>query len=148
MRRYALYRVPVLVRVVIIIPLFILEHWGHIGVTHHTPKVTRFGRLVRHGENRQWRLNVVNKNVSLVLLVFQLEYIPILLLLCTRWTGGGGRTDMENLEKSWNFKIVISRPEKVPWEKCKPKSFGKDMDICIYSLTKRIKYLYKYLFSF
>jgi len=35
---------------------------------------------------------------------------------------------MENLEKSWNFKMVISRPGKV-MEKTYHKSFGKVRDV-------------------
>jgi len=37
----------------------------------------------------------------------------------------GVRTVMENLEKSWNFKIVISRPEKVMEKNINHNSFGK-----------------------
>jgi len=36
------------------------------------------------------------------------------------------RTVMENLEKSWNFKMVISSPGK----NLNHKSFGKVMEIC------------------
>jgi len=35
---------------------------------------------------------------------------------------------MENLEKSWNFKIVISRPGKVMEKTSNHKSFGKVME--------------------
>jgi len=37
---------------------------------------------------------------------------------------------MENLEKSWNFKMVISRPGKVMEKILNHKSFGKVMEIC------------------
>jgi len=37
---------------------------------------------------------------------------------------------MENLEKSWNFKMVISRPEKVLERNLNHKSFEKVMEIC------------------
>jgi len=37
---------------------------------------------------------------------------------------------MENLEKSWNFKMVISRSGKVMKKMCYSKSFGKVMYIC------------------
>jgi len=37
---------------------------------------------------------------------------------------------MENLEKSWNFKMVISRPGKFLGKNKNPQSFGKVMDIC------------------
>jgi len=40
---------------------------------------------------------------------------------------------MENLEKSWNLKMVISRPGKVLEKKCNPKSFGKVMKMLLYS---------------
>jgi len=32
---------------------------------------------------------------------------------------------MENLEKSWNFKMVVSRPGKVMEKNLNPKSFWK-----------------------
>jgi len=35
------------------------------------------------------------------------------------------RTVMENLEKSWNFKMVISRPGKVMEKNLNHKRFGK-----------------------
>jgi len=37
---------------------------------------------------------------------------------------------MENLEKSWNLKMVISRPGKVFEKQCNPNSLVKAMDIC------------------
>jgi len=37
---------------------------------------------------------------------------------------------MENLEKSWNFKMVISRPGKVIVKNLNHKSFGKVLEIC------------------
>jgi len=37
---------------------------------------------------------------------------------------------MENLEKSWHFKMVISRPGKVMEKNLNHKSFGKVMEIC------------------
>jgi len=37
---------------------------------------------------------------------------------------------MENLEKSWNFKMVISRPGKVMEQILIIKVFGKVMEIC------------------
>jgi len=37
---------------------------------------------------------------------------------------------MENLEKSWNFKLVISRPGKVMEKNLNHKSFEKVMEIC------------------
>jgi len=37
---------------------------------------------------------------------------------------------MENLEKSWNFEMVISRPGKVMEKNLNHKSFGKVMEIC------------------
>jgi len=40
------------------------------------------------------------------------------------------RTVMENLEKSWNFKMVFSRPGKVMEKNLNHQSFGKVMDIC------------------
>jgi len=40
------------------------------------------------------------------------------------------RTVMENLEKSWNFKLFVSRPGKVLGKKFNSRSFGKVMDIC------------------
>jgi len=47
-------------------------------------------------------------------------------------TGGRHRvrTVMENLEKSRNFKMVISRPGKVKEKNLNHKSFGKVMEIC------------------
>jgi len=39
------------------------------------------------------------------------------------------RTVMENLGKSWNFKMVISRPGEV-MKKTNHKSFGNVMEIC------------------
>jgi len=39
------------------------------------------------------------------------------------------RTVMENLEKSWNFKMVISKPRKVMEKNLNHKSFGKVMKI-------------------
>jgi len=40
------------------------------------------------------------------------------------------RTVMENLEKSWNFKMVVSRPGKVMEKNVNHKSFGKVMEMC------------------
>jgi len=37
---------------------------------------------------------------------------------------------MENLEKSWNFKMVIPRPEKVMEKNLNHKSLGKVMEMC------------------
>jgi len=37
---------------------------------------------------------------------------------------------MENLEKSWNFKMVISRPGKVTEKNLNHKSFGKVLEMC------------------
>jgi len=37
---------------------------------------------------------------------------------------------MENLEKSWNFKMVISRPGKVMEKYLNHKRFGKVMEMC------------------
>jgi len=37
---------------------------------------------------------------------------------------------MENLEKSWNFKIVISTSGKVLGKKIIHKHFGKFLEIC------------------
>jgi len=42
----------------------------------------------------------------------------------------------ENLEKSWNFKMVISRPGKALEEKLNPKSHGNEFEI-IYVLRER-----------
>jgi len=39
---------------------------------------------------------------------------------------------MENLEKSWNFKMVISRPGKVTEKNFNHKSFGKVKKMLIY----------------
>jgi len=39
---------------------------------------------------------------------------------------------MENLEKSWNFKMFFSRPEKV-LEKKNLQSFGKVLEMLLYS---------------
>jgi len=39
------------------------------------------------------------------------------------------RTVMENLEKSWNFKMVISRPGKVMEKNLNHKSFEKVLDM-------------------
>jgi len=39
-------------------------------------------------------------------------------------------TVMENLEKSWNFKMVIFRPGKVMGKNVNHKSFGKVLEIC------------------
>jgi len=44
-------------------------------------------------------------------------------------TGFRVRRVMENLEKSWNFKMVISGPGKVLGGK-NPQRFGKVIDIC------------------
>jgi len=41
------------------------------------------------------------------------------------------RTVMENLEKSWNFKMVISKPEKVLGEKI-PNVLGKSWTFVIF----------------
>jgi len=45
-------------------------------------------------------------------------------------TPSGVRTVMENLEKSWNFKIVISRPGKVRGVKKIPKVLEKSQKCC------------------
>jgi len=37
---------------------------------------------------------------------------------------------MENLEKSWNFKMVISRPGKVMKKNLNHKSFAEVLEIC------------------
>jgi len=41
------------------------------------------------------------------------------------------RTVMENLENSWNFKMVISRPGKVMEKNLNHKSFGKIMEMLV-----------------
>jgi len=41
---------------------------------------------------------------------------------------------MENLEKSWNFKMVVSRPGKVMEKNLNHKSFGKVMEMCCYHM--------------
>jgi len=54
------------------------------------------------------------------------------------------RTGMENLEKSWNLKIFISRPEK----KKNHKRFGKVMEMCyIHVLIHAVYILYALKFS-
>jgi len=55
----------------------------------------------------------------------------------TSWGGGRlklytGFIVMENLEKSWNLKKVISRPGKVPEKN--PKSFRKVMEMYYHML--------------
>jgi len=37
---------------------------------------------------------------------------------------------MENLEQSWNFKMVISSPSKSHGKNLNHKSFGKVMEMC------------------
>jgi len=39
---------------------------------------------------------------------------------------------MENLEKSWNFKMVISRPSEVMEKILNHKSFGKVMEMLVH----------------
>jgi len=41
---------------------------------------------------------------------------------------------MENLEKSWNFKIFISRPGKVMEKNINDTSLGKVMEMCYHIL--------------
>jgi len=55
---------------------------------------------------------------------------------------------MENLEKSWNFKMVISRPGKVKEKNLNHKSFEKVMEMCynhmfIYAVFKIINIFFK-----
>jgi len=52
---------------------------------------------------------------------------------------------MENLEKSWNYKIVISRPVRVLEKKGNPKSFAKVMEMCLHSFIY-VVYIYIYIY--